>query len=298
MTGPTYTFLPFAQYVSIQHASTPTNSTGAQLNVSAATGVALGQKHQKKEKAAYAMPSTLTGTPSRPSDQRARGSVSVRRRYSTHEMEMQYEAISATIWSEMMALKAVEEPMLMSDSRMVKVQVSVMALAGIWSLGCTCPIHFAKGKPLSRANANVCRLVDALKGILHAMARSRMTTVRVLTPPIDTALRKTYRKGKPVGSFRAASTEGRQKRYVTTKKRPSKPFSTKEHTIALGTFRPASFTSSDMWAVASEPDSAPCVSNVITGERKREATKGQIWRMSNTEYTDRKGRRWRKSAPP
>src|SRR2546423_1241160 len=226
MTGPAYTFLPCTQYASTQHASTLTNSTGAQLNASATTGVALGQEHQNKAKAAYAMPSTLTGTPSRPSDQRAPGSVLVRRRYSTHEMEMQYEAISATIWSEMTALKAAEEPMLMSDRRMVKVQVSTMALTGIWSLGCTCPIHFGKGKPLSRANANVCRLVDALKAILHAMARSRMTTVRVLTPPRDTALRKTYKKGKPVGSFRASSTEGRQNRYVTTKKRPSTPFST------------------------------------------------------------------------
>ena len=106
MTGPTYTFLPCTKYASTQHASTPTNRTGAQLNVSAATGVVLGQKHQKKAKAAYAMPSTLMGTPSRPSDQRARGSVSVRRRYRTQEMEMQYEAMRATIWSEMMALKA------------------------------------------------------------------------------------------------------------------------------------------------------------------------------------------------
>ena len=54
------------------------------------------------------MPSILTGTPSRLRGQRARSGVLVRRQYSTHQMEMQYEAIGATIWGEMMALKAAE----------------------------------------------------------------------------------------------------------------------------------------------------------------------------------------------
>lgn len=61
----------------------------------------------------------------------------------------------ATTWSEMIALKAALEPMLMRDMRQVKMQVKAIAFAGISILGCTCPIHLEKGRPLSRAKAKV-----------------------------------------------------------------------------------------------------------------------------------------------
>ena len=61
----------------------------------------------------------------------------------------------ATTCTEMMALKAVEEPMLMRESRQVIVQVRTMEFTGSCLVVLTCEIHFENGSPLSRANAKV-----------------------------------------------------------------------------------------------------------------------------------------------
>src|SRR2546423_840614 len=106
-------------------------------------------------------------------------------------MEMEYEAMRAATWIEMTALKAAAEPMLISDRIQVIRHVSVTALAGMCSVGCTRPIQSANGRPRSRAKANVWRDVDALKEMLLAMTSTRSMMVSALTPLVETAFWKT-----------------------------------------------------------------------------------------------------------
>ena len=68
---------------------------------------------------------------------------------------MQYVSMIATIWTEMMALKAVEEPMFMRERRQVITQVRIIEFTGSCFVVLTCPIHLEKGRPLSLANAKV-----------------------------------------------------------------------------------------------------------------------------------------------
>jgi hypothetical protein len=56
-------------------------------------------------------------------------------------MEIVYVSMRDTKLSEMMALKATSEPMLMSERATVKRDVTVTAFAGTWSLGWTFAIH-------------------------------------------------------------------------------------------------------------------------------------------------------------
>lgn len=79
----------------------------------------------------------LTIMPDRPSDQRAGGRVSGQhmRRQRTQPIDKVYESMIATVLSETMALKAVELPILIRESRTEMKQDMAMALAGIWSLG-------------------------------------------------------------------------------------------------------------------------------------------------------------------
>ena len=62
----------------------------------------------------------------------------------------------------LLALKAVSDPMLMRDSRTVIRQVKVTELAGLSSFLSTLPIQLLKGRPWSRAKAQVWREVDKL----------------------------------------------------------------------------------------------------------------------------------------
>lgn len=97
----------------------------------------------------------------------------------------------AQTWREMIALKAVAEPILMRERRAVMTQVKMMALAGICFLSWTWPIQFEKGRPLSRAKANVWRAVDALKETFAAITIMRVIIVKPLTPVVLTAVLKT-----------------------------------------------------------------------------------------------------------
>lgn len=99
--------------------------------------------------------------------------------------------MSAATLRDIIALKAVSEPMLMSDSRHEMRHDKAMALTGILRRGCTCAIHLANGRPLSRAKANVWREVEALKKMLLKITGMRIMAVRPLTPGVETALRKT-----------------------------------------------------------------------------------------------------------
>lgn len=104
------------------------------------------------------------GTPQRPRLQRALGRRSglVRRRYKTQPMDMQYVSIRETTLSEMMALKATSEPILIKESAMVKMAVAATALAGTCRRGCTRASQSLRGRPWSRAKAHVWREVDRL----------------------------------------------------------------------------------------------------------------------------------------
>jgi hypothetical protein len=102
-----------------------------------------------------------------------------------------YVYMSAATLSEIIAWKAVEDPMLIRLSKQDIAQESAMALTGIFLRGCTCAIHLANGSPLSLANANVCRDVDALKKILLKITGINIIAVNPLTPAVLTALRKT-----------------------------------------------------------------------------------------------------------
>lgn len=125
-----------------------------------------------------------------------------------------------------MALKATSEPTLMTARSAEMRHDKKTALAGICKLGWTWEIQRAKGRPLSRAKANVCREVDALKETFDAMTRIRTMMVRALTPPVDTVFWNTYMKGKPDGSLVASSTEGMAKRNVTRNTSAIRPLPT------------------------------------------------------------------------
>ena len=70
-------------------------------------------------------------------------------------METPYVIMIAQTWRDMIALNAAAEPMLMIERRQVMMQVSAIAFAGISFPGSTCEIQREKGRPRSRANANV-----------------------------------------------------------------------------------------------------------------------------------------------
>lgn len=125
-----------------------------------------------------------------------------------------------------MALKATSEPTLMMARSAEMRHDKKTALAGICKVGWTWEIQRAKGRPLSRAKANVCREVDALKETFDAMTRIRTMMVRALTPPVDTVFWNTYMKGKPDGSLVASSTEGMAKRNVTRNTSAIRPLPT------------------------------------------------------------------------
>ena len=111
--------------------------------------------------------------------------------HSTHEVEIKYVNISATVVSDMIAFRATAEPMLTRDSSKLMAQVSRMALTGTRSVGWTFDIQPENGNPLSLAKAKACREVATLKVILDAMASTRTPTVSAVVAPGGMALRKT-----------------------------------------------------------------------------------------------------------
>lgn len=78
-------------------------------------------------------------------------------------------------------------------------------------------------------------------------------------------------------SLSASGTEGRARRKPTIIINASIPLPKYPHAIAIGTYRPASLTSSDMCAVASEPISSICVSLVPRNSDSHIHTEGAIY---------------------
>ena len=81
----------------------------------------------------------------------------------------------------------------------------------------TAPSQAEKGRPLSRAKANVCRDADAMQLIVIMKNKRRMTTTRILAPvTFFVASENTWINGRPVGESRASCTLGIINRYVRT----------------------------------------------------------------------------------
>ena len=72
-------------------------------------------------------------------------------------------------------------------------------------------------------------------------------------------------KGNPVLSLSASGTEGRAIRNPTITINARIPLPKYPYAMAIGTYRPASVTSSDMCAVASEPVSVAFVLALCLG---------------------------------
>lgn len=104
---------------------------------------------------------------------------------------MTYVIIKDTKPNEMIALKAVVEPILINDRRAETMQVKPMALTGTASRGWTFDIHPEKGRPSSRANAHVCRDVDMVKDTVPAKVRNIRRKTIAFAPPRGNTFRKT-----------------------------------------------------------------------------------------------------------
>ena len=144
-------------------------------------------------------------------------------------MDIVYVAMSALTETDRKALKAVVEPMLMSDMTIVKHMVKITEFVGTrkrWS------ILASQGEntmPLSRANAfelstcnhssdcseltNVCRTVDAIQLVPMMTNNMSNKAVNPVAPPAEPVLfKKTVTIGKPpVGAARVLSRSGMQK---------------------------------------------------------------------------------------
>jgi hypothetical protein len=126
---------------------------------------------------------------------------------------------------EIIALKAALEPMLISERRTVHVQVKTIALAGTSTLGSTRDNQLLKGRPLSRAKAQVWREVVKFNEMVDPKTTAKGSIVRPITPPGETAWPKSQRKGYPLGSFRASSIDVIPKRYTRRTPNPRIPLS-------------------------------------------------------------------------
>lgn len=98
----------------------------------------LGQQLQKKDQQEYIKARVLTASPLRPKLQRHEGSSWPRARLrATQPIDMVYVAMRATVDSEIMALNATVEPMLIKDKTVEKRQVNISELTGTCHFGWT-----------------------------------------------------------------------------------------------------------------------------------------------------------------
>ena len=100
-------------------------------------------------------------------------------------IEIKYVDMMDTSAAEPMALKATVEPMLIRDKRQVMVKVIMTALRGMFQPGFTCVIILEKGRPLSRAKAQVCRLTVATVEMQAEVMLIIIRAVRIEAPACD-----------------------------------------------------------------------------------------------------------------
>jgi hypothetical protein len=163
-----------------------------------------------------------------------------------------------------MAFNAVLEPMLIQASMQVTQKTTPTARRGIFHPGVTfekgvsqplrmnwkgdnytCERKPEKGRPLSRANDQIC--LDAVATWLMQHVVRQMTMIAVMTlaaARLPVALYNTWIKGYRVGVARTLSTSPNVKINVTAMMNPIPAFRTCDHMIAFGSVAGASLISS------------------------------------------------------
>lgn len=131
----------------------------------------------------------------------AGGSGSPRSRLTKMQAtERVYVAINATTDTERKALKAVVEPMLISDITTVKATVKRTLLIGTRKRGETFASQGEKSMPLSLAKAKVCRTVEAMRLVSIMTRRMSITMVNPVAPASPVLCWNTETTGYPVGA--------------------------------------------------------------------------------------------------
>jgi len=175
----------------------PTSMMLDQFMVLATTGVTIGQVRKKISGVRKHNAATLMARPSFPSDHLRIGSAGpTMRRWSTHPMVRKYETSTAKAPREVIAAKATDEPRLMSEMSEVIVMETMTAGRGMFQPGETCytvswrfcahtSIGLTRdsqgepGKPLSRANDQICLDAVATSLIQQAVKRTIISAVMV-----------------------------------------------------------------------------------------------------------------------
>ena len=117
----------------------PPNMAMFQFIVVAVTGRLVGKKAKMKKEKRKQSAMTLIAMPHRPSEKRAGGSGSRRRRLANMQpMESMYELSSAVMVRETIALRATLEPRLIRAMAIPKPRDTMTALRGMFHPGLTC----------------------------------------------------------------------------------------------------------------------------------------------------------------
>lgn len=113
--------------------------TGAQLKFCVVTGTSLGKQQKIIMKTLYTNAIQLTPRPYRPRLQREGGNASRLRRFNARQpIEILYVDISARSCREIIALKAVAEPILIVHRTIVNSVLKIMLRVGTWRSWSTC----------------------------------------------------------------------------------------------------------------------------------------------------------------
>lgn len=123
-----------------------------------ATGLGVsGKKQRTKVRMRNASAAKYTGRPHLPrSNFEGKRGAPVHRRQMRQPIDTMYDVRKEFVESEVMELKAVDEPMLMSERAAVERNVTKIELNGRFHLGETLATHGPNGTAPSRANANSC----------------------------------------------------------------------------------------------------------------------------------------------
>jgi hypothetical protein len=174
-----------------------------------------------------------------------------------------YEENSPAIATEMTPLKAVVDPMFTRASRQAMKLVNMTAYTGIDVLSLTLLSVRHPGSPLSLANAQQIRDVDAENPTFALMVSTMTIDAITAAPDRDcTARWKIAMKGNAGFSSRTASRSPIRKRTVSIMPKPSVPFIAIPVMIERGTTICALWISSESWCLL--------VSTLILLYRERE----------------------------
>lgn len=147
---------------------------------SAVTGWVSGHTKKKRIGVTKMRATILIARPYLPRDQRRGGSgAPQRRRHIKQQIVMVYENRIEVPPSELIAFKAVEDPMLMSDNKLLTTKETQTARSGMFQPGDTLDSHAEPGRPPSRAKDQICR--DAVATSLIQAEVSMMIMITVIT---------------------------------------------------------------------------------------------------------------------